>query len=476
MDVHCSGQKDQVEELYEVSAISTSDITSSEQKFSSLNINRNAHEELHQQESNHGESSGPIKSTEKQSEVKYVKNADTNNSSAIDDHNDEKDVIVGQIRFGCDKDLQNQEYKYNVHSGTACNILKDNVPTNNRKDIRNSNALNFSQNSIYTPSSSVIPLAGQNTTKTKDAYKFDQDISDRVIASSSLDQVEPSGKAEETIRGKNITPYINTKDCTETGCLATNNPMAYELACQSTSITNFPLHVRNTSNHFHQYHKENLNHDYNLCDNERLSNEFTNALSSRLLFQITNSPHCTNLDSYNISKRQSSFLKSQSLEIAQDTPNVLYNEIDDVEHPFFQLPQTELNEEKDFQLNYPASNLQTEGQLLKSTRNSMIANDDETKEEYHSSESRENIEVDPSVLLHKTGAALKPQSLESRPIYPNVPYSPYASPYSSPRTNRRRPPLRESRRISIEKSGSFLQLNQYKLLDQIGQVRTFKPV
>lgn len=62
------------------------------------------------------------------------------------------------------------------------------------------------------------------------------------------------------------------------------------------------------------------------------------------------------------------------------------------------------------------------------------------------------------------------QSAESRPIYPNVPYSPYGSPYSSPRPVRRRPPLRESRRISIEKSGSFLQLNQYKLMDQIGQV------
>ncbi|XP_013111858.1 calcium/calmodulin-dependent protein kinase kinase 1 isoform X2 [Stomoxys calcitrans] len=69
----------------------------------------------------------------------------------------------------------------------------------------------------------------------------------------------------------------------------------------------------------------------------------------------------------------------------------------------------------------------------------------------------------------KTGMLSKPQSLDSRPIYPNVPFSPYASPFSSPRTNRRRPPLRESRRVSIEQSGSFLQLNQYKLLDQIGQ-------
>lgn len=53
-----------------------------------------------------------------------------------------------------------------------------------------------------------------------------------------------------------------------------------------------------------------------------------------------------------------------------------------------------------------------------------------------------------------------------RQIFPNVPYSPYGS----PRTGRR-PPLRESRRVSIDKNGSFLQLNQYKLMDQIGQVR-----
>lgn len=70
------------------------------------------------------------------------------------------------------------------------------------------------------------------------------------------------------------------------------------------------------------------------------------------------------------------------------------------------------------------------------------------------------------------GMISKIKSLDSmRPIYPNVPYSPYGSPFSSPKTFRRttRPPLRESRRISIEQSGSFLQLNQYKLLDQIGQ-------
>lgn len=72
----------------------------------------------------------------------------------------------------------------------------------------------------------------------------------------------------------------------------------------------------------------------------------------------------------------------------------------------------------------------------------------------------------PSTLMSN-----KQSSFEAnRPIYPNVPYSPYGSPFGSPR-NRRRGPLRESRRISIEQSGSFLQLNQYKLMDQIGQVR-----
>lgn len=69
------------------------------------------------------------------------------------------------------------------------------------------------------------------------------------------------------------------------------------------------------------------------------------------------------------------------------------------------------------------------------------------------------------------GMMPKYQSLDqTRPIYPNVPYSPYGSPYGSPRSGRRRPPLRESRRVSIEQTGSFLQLNQYKLMDQIGQV------
>lgn len=54
----------------------------------------------------------------------------------------------------------------------------------------------------------------------------------------------------------------------------------------------------------------------------------------------------------------------------------------------------------------------------------------------------------------------------TRPIYPDIPYSPY----SSPRSTRKRVPLRESKRVSIERQGSFLQLNQYKLMESIGQV------
>lgn len=59
----------------------------------------------------------------------------------------------------------------------------------------------------------------------------------------------------------------------------------------------------------------------------------------------------------------------------------------------------------------------------------------------------------------------------NRPIFPNCPFSPYNSPTNSPRSNRKRQPLKESRRVSIEKSGMYLQLNQYKLMDSIGQVR-----
>lgn len=473
MDVHCSGQKDQVEELHDdpltIAQISTNDIKASEQKFSSLNINKSCHAKcLHQQKSNHERSSGPIKSIEKETVVKNINRAGDHNASDVDEHNDDTDVIVEQLRFGCEKNLQNHEYESNVPLDTLelktplCNNANENVPTKNRQDIRNSNPINYSHNSLCTPSSSVIPLAGQNTTKTK-------------CVSGMLDRIETSKIGGDTTQGKNVEQSIIIRDCTNSESLATNNPVTYELACETANITNYPLHARNISNHFHQHHKNSLNHDYNLLKNECFSNELTNALSSRLLYQITNFPHCTNLDSNNISKRQSSFFKSQSLEIAQDTPLVLYNGIDNIVHPFFQLSEAEkINEEKEMQLNYAESDHQADKNLQKNTSNNLLAIDCETKEEFQANKNDDNEEgVEQSLLPQKTGAALKSQSLESRPIYPNVPYSPYASPYNSPRANRRRPPLRESRRISIEQSGSFLQLNQYKLMDQIGQVSTF---
>ncbi|XP_069164808.1 uncharacterized protein [Procambarus clarkii] len=61
----------------------------------------------------------------------------------------------------------------------------------------------------------------------------------------------------------------------------------------------------------------------------------------------------------------------------------------------------------------------------------------------------------------------KSMNMGDRPIYPNVPFSPYGSPCSSPRLRRR--PLKESRCVSIEKNGEYVQLNQYKLKEAIGQ-------
>ncbi|CAD1476207.1 unnamed protein product, partial [Heterotrigona itama] len=59
------------------------------------------------------------------------------------------------------------------------------------------------------------------------------------------------------------------------------------------------------------------------------------------------------------------------------------------------------------------------------------------------------------------------QNVSVRPIYPYCPCSPYGSPQGSP-GNRRKAP-RESRRVSIGSKQGALQLNQYKLLDNIGQ-------
>lgn len=79
----------------------------------------------------------------------------------------------------------------------------------------------------------------------------------------------------------------------------------------------------------------------------------------------------------------------------------------------------------------------------------------------------------PAIVTTKTatkrGAIPKMQSADSRSHSPRTPLSPSGSPLGSPRSNRRRTPLKESRRISIEQSGDAVQVNQYKLMEEIGK-------
>ncbi|XP_058117519.1 serine/threonine-protein kinase PAK 5 [Anopheles ziemanni] len=110
--------------------------------------------------------------------------------------------------------------------------------------------------------------------------------------------------------------------------------------------------------------------------------------------------------------------------------------------------------------------------ILPKTQSLDLADNDDILEASNRSESQLEISaagIVPQALKGRVLPKLQTLDQTTRPIYPNVPYSPYNSPYGSPRSGRRRTPLRESRRVSIEQSGSFLQLNQYKLLDQIGQ-------
>lgn len=69
-------------------------------------------------------------------------------------------------------------------------------------------------------------------------------------------------------------------------------------------------------------------------------------------------------------------------------------------------------------------------------------------------------------LQERSHTASSP-GLNGRHIYPSLPYSPITSPYSSPRLPRR--PTVESHSVSITDLQDCVQLNQYKLKDEIGK-------
>lgn len=79
-----------------------------------------------------------------------------------------------------------------------------------------------------------------------------------------------------------------------------------------------------------------------------------------------------------------------------------------------------------------------------------------------------------AVSTNKTESTTTTTAVTSspRPICPNLPYSPSCS----PRFARRRPPLRECRVSvnvqSLDDQNVYQKLNQYKLIDSIGQVNT----
>ncbi|XP_077995359.1 calcium/calmodulin-dependent protein kinase kinase 2-like [Glandiceps talaboti] len=83
---------------------------------------------------------------------------------------------------------------------------------------------------------------------------------------------------------------------------------------------------------------------------------------------------------------------------------------------------------------------------------------------------------DASVLQEENRLSVSDQKPRQspRPIFPSLPYSPYASPAVSPTTSPtasrlRRQPTKESTIVSIFDRQSYIQLNQYRLKDEIGK-------
>ncbi|KRT79407.1 protein kinase [Oryctes borbonicus] len=106
--------------------------------------------------------------------------------------------------------------------------------------------------------------------------------------------------------------------------------------------------------------------------------------------------------------------------------------------------------------------------ILKNTSNVPLFENLSISEGY-SCKSEQSTTACLSPKLQHTHRFLQSKSVASEIPGSNGKGSPYSSPTNSPRTNRKRQPLRESRRVSIEKSGMYIQLNQYKLMDSIGQ-------
>ncbi|XP_055009703.1 LOW QUALITY PROTEIN: calcium/calmodulin-dependent protein kinase kinase 2 [Boleophthalmus pectinirostris] len=90
--------------------------------------------------------------------------------------------------------------------------------------------------------------------------------------------------------------------------------------------------------------------------------------------------------------------------------------------------------------------------------------------ESHEQRGRLNLSDRKFSLQERSQTASSPCSspgLNGRYIYPSLPYSPITSPHSSPRLPRR--PTVESHSVSITDLQDCVQLNQYKLKDEIGK-------